>query len=99
MGWSCKGWPESDIALGVIEIVDVPEGVTIGGGGVTAALPPPQHATPRITQRIVAVNAPQTASRLLPVRDSNARKPTEQIKSTSANAPIGSNGTPEMGGT
>jgi hypothetical protein len=100
MGWSCKGWPESDIALGVITIVEVPEGVTIadGGGAWIAALPPPQPATPTITQKIVAVKAPQTTKRFLPFADSNAWKPSTQIRSVSAIPTNVSNGIPEFGG-
>ena len=41
MGCSCNGCWVGDMALMVMMMVDVPEGVTIGGGGVTA-LPLPQ---------------------------------------------------------
>jgi hypothetical protein len=41
---SCNGCPEEDIAVGVIVMVEVPAGVTTGGGGATDALEPPQPA-------------------------------------------------------
>ncbi len=44
MAGTWRGFPEEDIAAGVIVIVEVPDGVTMGGGvtiggGVTEALP------------------------------------------------------------
>ncbi len=38
MAGTWRGFPEEDIAAGVIVIVEVPGGVTMGGG-VTEALP------------------------------------------------------------
>lgn len=66
MGCSCSGWPEEEFALSEIVMVEVPEGVTIcGGGGVTAALPPPQPARTNGMQKIAAERTPQSARRLL----------------------------------
>ena len=47
MGGNCSGCPEEDIAVGVIVMVEVPEGVTTDGGvmiggEVVTALPLPQ---------------------------------------------------------
>ena len=46
-GCNCNGWPVEDVADSVITIVEVPEGVTTGGGvtgcGATLALPDPPH--------------------------------------------------------
>ncbi len=51
-----------DVALSEIVIVEVPEGVTIGGGGgVTAALLPPQPEKTRVTNKIAAERTPQRA--------------------------------------
>jgi len=44
MGGNCSGCWVGDIALGVTVIVEVPDGVTMGGGGATEALPLPQPA-------------------------------------------------------
>lgn len=46
------------MALREIVMVEVPAGVTIGGGGVIEALPPPQPARAKVMQRIVAERAP-----------------------------------------
>jgi hypothetical protein len=45
-------------------IVEVPEGVTMGGGVVViAALPPPQPARVNVRQKIAAERTPQRVSR------------------------------------
>lgn len=54
-----------DAALSEIVIVEVPEGVITGGGGVTAALPPPQPVRAKVMQRIAAERTSQSARRLL----------------------------------
>src|SRR5882672_6535619 len=65
MGCSSSGCPEDDIADGVMTIVEVPDGVTMDCCG-TAALPPPQPAMPRKTQKTATVRAPHFVKRLLP---------------------------------
>lgn len=65
MGWSWSGWPVEDVALREIVMVEVPEGVTTGGGGVTAALPPPQPVRINEMQKIGAARTPQSAKRFL----------------------------------
>ena len=40
MGCSCSGCPVEDIAVGVIVIVELPAGVTMGGGVVVTLLLP-----------------------------------------------------------
>lgn len=67
MGWSCSGWPAEDVALSEIVIVKVPEGVIIGGGGVTVAvaLPPPQPVRTNGMEKIAATRTAQKARRLL----------------------------------
>lgn len=66
MGCSCSGWPVEDVALSEIVMVEVPEGVTIGGGGVVmdAALPP-QPVSANVIQKIAAWSIPQSARRLV----------------------------------
>ena len=58
--------PVEDVALREIVMVEVPAGVTIGGG-VIEALPPPQPARANVIQRIVVERAPQRARRFLRV--------------------------------
>ena len=41
MGCNCNGCPEEDIAVGVMTIVEVPDGVTMVAGVTAAVLPPP----------------------------------------------------------
>lgn len=74
MGCNCRGWPDEDVAEGEIVMVEMPEGVMIGGGGgVTAALPPPQPEKLSVTQKSAAERAPQSAKRLLDAERSNER--------------------------
>jgi hypothetical protein len=40
MGCNCSGCPEEDIAVSVMVIVEVPEGVMMGGGVVVTLLLP-----------------------------------------------------------
>src|SRR5690242_20076314 len=65
MGCSWSGWPVEDVALGETVMVEVPEGVTMGGGGVIDALPPPHPARANVMQRMAAERAPQRARGLL----------------------------------
>src|SRR5690348_13782873 len=59
MGCSWSGWPVEDVALRETVMVEVPEGVTMGGGGVIDALPPPHPARANVMQRMAAERAPQ----------------------------------------
>lgn len=63
-----------DVALKEIVMVEVPEGVTIGGGGVIAALPPPQPANTKAVQKIATKKTPQKARRFLRAAGWNARR-------------------------
>ena len=46
MGCNWSGWPVEDVALSEIVMVEVPEGVTIGGGGVAMDAAPPALEAP-----------------------------------------------------
>jgi hypothetical protein len=66
MGCNCSGWPEEEFALREMVIVEVPEGVTTGGGGITdALLPPPQPARATVMQKIATERTPQRAKRFV----------------------------------
>ena len=65
MGCNWRGWPVEDVALSEIVRVEVPEGVTIGGGGVMAALPPPQPVRANPIQKIAAERTLHRARRSL----------------------------------
>lgn len=91
-----------DVALKEIVMVEVPEGVTIGGGGVTAALPPPQPANTKAVQKIATKKTPQKARRFLRAAGWNARRCLlkNASKKKSRARKIGAEkGTREMGGT
>lgn len=65
MGCNCSAWPVEELALSEIVMVEVPEGVTRGGGGVVAdAAPPPQPASANVTPKIATKRTPQKARRL-----------------------------------
>src|ERR1700752_745127 len=63
MGCNWSGWPEGEVAESVTVRVEVPEGVTTGGGGVTAALPPPQPVRANVMQGMET--APQRTRQFL----------------------------------
>src|ERR1700752_2596848 len=63
MGCNWSGWPEGEVAESVTVRVEVPEGVTTGGGGVTAALPTPQAVRATVIQRVET--APQRTRQFL----------------------------------
>lgn len=67
MGCNCRGWPEADVAESEIMMVEVPEGVMIGGGGgvTDALLPPPQPVRMNGMQKIAAQRIAQRAHRFL----------------------------------
>src|SRR5882724_5923797 len=96
MGCNCSGCPDEDIAAGVITIVEVPEGVTMGGD-VTAALPPPQPVAPRKTHKTAMVRASYIVKRLLPAALSSVRTLLTANMRTNPSANIGSTRCPEMG--
>jgi len=75
MGCSnCRAWPDEDAAENEIVMVEVPEGVTIaGGGGAMATLPPPQPAKPSVTKKMAAERTPKGAKRFLLEARANAR--------------------------
>ena len=73
MGWSCSGWPVEDVALSEIVSVEVPEGVTMGGGVVIVALPPPQPARKNGMQKMAAERTPRSVGRLLRTGGGNGR--------------------------
>ena len=93
---NCSGCPEEDIAVGVITIVEVPGGVTMGGG-VTAALPPPQPATPNATQRTTAPSAPLKINCLLSAALPNVPTCLKVIKTSNASASKGNTRSPPNG--
>src|SRR2546428_12364061 len=66
-----------------------------GGGGATAALPPPQPAMPRVAEKMAAARIPDIAKRFLPAAVWKAR---EAISESSASARSGTKGTCEKGG-
>src|SRR2546428_14157129 len=66
-----------------------------GGGGATAALPPPQPAMPRVAEKMAAARIPDIAKRFLPAAVWKARK---AIRESSARARRGTKGTCEKGG-
>lgn len=74
MGCNCKGWPEEALAASVMVMVEVPEGVMIGGGGWRAVLlPPPQPAKANAAHKTAAERTPKSAKWFLSVARSNAR--------------------------
>jgi len=104
MGCNWSGWPVEDVAVSEIVMVEVPEGVTTGGGGVTAALPPPQPAKANGRQKIAAERTAQRTRRLLRAGSWSARRflPRTVNKKKSRASTIGVGrgtcGTREMGG-
>ena len=74
MGCKLRGWPVEEVALKEIGMVEVPEGVTTGGGVVTAALPAPQPALAKAMQKVAARRTPQKATRILRVARGSARR-------------------------
>lgn len=66
MGCSWSGCPVEELAVREIVMVEVPEGVTIGGGGaVMDAAPPPQPVSAKVIQKTAAWSIPQSARRLV----------------------------------
>ena len=79
-------------------MVEVPEGVTAGGGGATAALPPPQPTALRIAPKMTAARTPENVKRRAPLVLPDSRSPFRKRRRTSVNARKGSSGTLENGG-
>ena len=74
MGWSCSGWPVEEVALSEIVMVEVPEGVTRGAGGVVMdALPPPQPTRTNGMQKSATERTPQSARRFLQTAGGSTR--------------------------
>lgn len=69
MGCNWSGWPDEELAESEIVMVEVPEGVTIGGGGgvMDTLPPPPQPARMNGMQKIAAKRIAHRAGRLLRV--------------------------------
>jgi hypothetical protein len=98
MGGSWRGLPVEDMALGVTVIVEVPDGVTIGGGGgTTEALPPPQPATPQATQKTALARTVASLKRLEPPAFCKVRKVLEASRRSSASAKKGNRCRPGVG--
>lgn len=101
MGWIWSGCPAEDVALSEIVIVEVPEGVTTGGGVVIVALPPPQPARTNGIQKTTAARTPQNARRLLRTAGRKTRAfilQNANSKKRSASKIVTVRGTREMGG-
>jgi hypothetical protein len=96
MGGSWSDLPEEDIALSVIVMVEVPEGV-MTGGGVRKALPPPQPATPRTTLKTAVARTAQSLKRLGPAALCNLLRFFKAIQRTSASANKGNTRSPGVG--
>ena len=100
MGCNCSGCPDEDIAAGVITIVEVPEGVTMGGGvtaALPAALPAPQPLKLTPTQKTTTVNALLNAIRLTLVVFPYTRRFVIATSETRASATNGSKRDPPNG--
>jgi len=102
MGCSWSGWPVEDVALGETVMVEVRDGVTMGGGGgVTATLPPPQPEMANVIQNNAAENTPQRTRRLLRAGSWSARRflprTVNKRKSRASTIDVG-RGTCEIGG-
>jgi|SRR5215467_2149235 len=97
MGCSCSGCPEEEVAASVMVSIEVPGGVTIGGGA-TATEPPPQPARPRNRQRIAETKTPQSAKRR-PFARANAQRFLTSNRRRTASASSGSRRVAETGGT
>lgn len=79
MGCNCNGCPVRDVALMVIVIVEVPEGVMMGGGVVTTlgdgvVMLLPQPVAPITKQSRIAARAPLHAKRRVRVAPSSVQR-------------------------
>jgi hypothetical protein len=79
MGGSCNGLPVEDMALGVMMIVKVPEGVKMGGG-TTEADPPPQPATAQVMKITALARTVASLRRLGPPARCELRRVLEASK-------------------
>lgn len=75
--------PVEDMALGVTVIMEVPEGVMMGGGTVEA-VPPPQPATPQVTQKTALARTVASLKRLGPPACCEVRRVLEASTRISA---------------
>src|SRR5215469_6673189 len=102
MGCNWRGWPAEEVALSEIVMVEVPEGVTIGGGVVVVALLPPQPAKKNGMERIAtAKRTPQSVRRLLRTAHGSTRAflPKDASSRKRRASKVGAGrGTREMGG-
>jgi hypothetical protein len=80
--------PVEDMALGVTVIVEVPEGVKMGGGTMEA-VPPPQPATPQATQKTALARTVESLKRMGPPACCEVRSVLEARRRTSASAKMG----------
>lgn len=79
MGCNCNGCPVRDVALMVMVIVEVPEGVMMGGGVVTTlgdgvVMLLPQPVAPITKQSKIAARAPLHAKRGARVAPSSVQR-------------------------
>jgi hypothetical protein len=96
MGGSWSGWPVEDMALGVTIIVEVPEGVTIGGG-TTEALPPPQPARPQAAQKTAIARIVASLKCQEPPAFCKVRRVLDERRRTSVSANKGQTRRPGIG--
>src|SRR6266849_828423 len=96
MGCSSSGCPEDDVAAGVMTIVEVPAGVMMDCCG-TAALPPPQPAMPRKTQKTAMVRPLHPVKRPLPSAFPGLRRFLTATRRTNPSVNRGSTRCPETG--
>jgi hypothetical protein len=96
MGWSWSGLPVEDMALGVTIIVEVPEGVMMGGGTIEA-VPPPQPAMPQATQKTALARTVASLKRLGPRAFCKVRRVLEASTRSSASTNKGNTRSPGMG--
>ena len=88
--------PVEDMALGVTVIVEVPEGVKMGGG-TTEAVPPPQPATAQAREKTTLARTVASLKRLGPPALCKVRRVLEVSKRSSASARKGNRRKPGVG--
>ena len=96
MGWSWSGWPVEDMALGVTVMVEVPEGVKMGGG-TSEAVPPPQPATAQAREKTTLARIVTSLKRPGLPAFCKVRRVLEVSKRRSASARKGNRRKPGVG--